>query len=567
MLFENLWSWFDGVKRDATLKINLEAHDHGDGHKLNRHLGLVSVFLFTVTSAVGAGILTTPGIIANQHSGSYAWLSYLMAGAVCLPAALCLAKMASMTSRSGSTGSYACLVLGQLVGMLMFVDVMMECIGGTAAVAVSQADHIKMMLRVAFDYELPRVITTSPADVNWSYFFTGLTCGIGGGLLAFKGWGIWKDETSGEGTLQQANALTGSRKNRKFLAGLMLGVGGLVGIYGLVYFIAFHVTLPSVNLLAVIVVAGITVILLRGVKETAFLTNIFTVVKLLLLLVIVAILGSNFDWSNINRPIPEDLTGPIGGAALAFFAFVGLDMATMTAGETRNPKRNVPLGMVLGLGAVTVLYVLASFTLCGAVPYEQLAGEHGHEQAAPMVKALEILGYKSAVIAVGIGSTVALVSVLLASAYASTRLLYNMAQHGLLPPIFCQVSANRKVPVFATLVIGGFVSILCGTLVVDELMHLCNIGTMTAFITVSLTVFVWTIRHTNWKDGKELRSGIFWIVVSVAGALGSGRLMLELPWTAFARLLVVWTIVCLIFVFYSRHHSLARTQAANLENE
>lgn len=548
MNLSSVRQWLAGVKHDAKLTINIE-EAHGQD-KLNRQLGLISVVLFTITQAVGAGILTTPGIIARDYAGPFGWVSFLWAGLICAPAALCLAKMASITSRSGSTGSYACLVLGQFVGFLMFFDVMLECLGGTAAVAVSQADHIKMILRIAFGLHLPDVITKTPEVVQWGQLGLAIIGGIASTLLIRFG-------------LRNRTSLEPQKRRFAFAS---LTAGGAAGVFGLICAIGFAAALPSINLLSMGVVGLITVILLRGIKETAFLTNVFTITKLIVITFIVFLLAQHYDPANLALPVPAHLPGSLAGASIAFFAFVGLDLATMTAGETKNARRNVPVGMLIGLVAVTVMYIVAAYFLSAAVPYTQI-GVGGHEEAAPMAQALEILGYKSAVVWVAFGSTVALISVLLASAYSTTRLVYNMAQHKLLPEAFEKVSEKRQVPVLATLMVGGGVALLTGLLAVGELMHLTNIGTMTAFITISLTVLVKTLRETNWKNRVELRSGIFWIVVAALGVLGSGRLMIELPWEAFARLAVVWSAVTLLFVFYSRHRSLARFQNANKKDE
>nr|MDZ4834554.1 amino acid permease [Candidatus Melainabacteria bacterium] len=283
------------------------------------------------------------------------------------------------------------------------------------------------------------------------------------------------------------------------------------------------------------------------------------ITKLIVLGVIIYFLRKHYDPANLALPVPPELPGSLAGASVAFFAFVGLDLATTTAGEVKNSKRNVPLGMLIGLACVTMLYFLAAYYLTAAVPYYKL-GNGGEGDAAPMVQALELLGYKSAAIWVGLGSTIALVSVVLASAYATTRLLFNMAQHGLMPSAFEQVSEKRQVPVLATLVVCFGIAMLTALMEVKELMHLTNIGTMTAFMTISLTVLILSIRESEWRTKRGVLKGTFWVVVALAGIAGPARLLLELPWEAFARLIVVWGAVIVLFVTYSRHHSLARKQ-------
>ncbi len=545
----SLSNWISGVWHDATLKINIEEQHSGNTATLMRQMGLFSVILFTITSAVGSGILTTPGIIARDYAGPHAYMSFLKAGMICLCPALCLAYMASRTMKSGSTGSYACLVLGQLPGLLMFVDVMMECIGGTAAVAVSQAEHINMIIRLVADewfgvknVHLPVWFTKTPTDVNWLALFGAITSGA----VAFSAYSY------GRRVITSPAQLTIRAKAAYGFASITVALSAFLAF-------TFVSQLASINGLSMLVVLLVMGILLRGVKETAVLTNVFTITKLVVLGVIILFLAQHYDPANLSLPVPPELPGSLAGASVAFFAFVGLDLATTTAGEVKNAKRNVPLGMLIGLASVTVLYFLAAYFLTAAVPYDQL-GAGGDGDAAPMVKALEILGYKSAAIWVGLGSTVALVSVVLASAYATTRLLYNMAQHGLMPSAFEKVSEKRKVPVLATIVVGCGISLLTGLMEVKELMHLTNIGTMTAFITISLTVLVLTIKETAWRTRSGAAKGIFWVVVALLGIAGPARLLFELPWEAFARLVVVWGAVLVLFITYSRHHSLARKQ-------
>lgn len=600
-------SWCSGVYRDARLKINVEEHHQTD--TLVRQLGLFSVILFTITQAVGAGILTTPGIISRDYAGSHAFLSFLWAGLICAPPALCLAKMSRFTSKSGSTGSYACLVLGQFVGLLMFVDVMLECMGGTAAVAVSQADHIKIFLRVAFGWHLPDAVTETPEAVAWLPLFGAIFAGTFGWLLAKSGWRslVAGDKACLPSWLRSVRQTIlpfgiGRFVTPRNLSLTTFGTGLALLLTAAVCTFIFLTRLPSVNLLSITVDGGITAVLLRGIKETKNMTNAFTILKIVVVSVIVYLLAQHYNPANLAIPLTAHQNGPLAGAAVAFFAFVGLDLATMTAAETKNAKRNVPLGMIIGLIAVTVLYVATAYFYNAAVPFDAI--KTGKEEAAPLAQALELLGYKSALIWVTLGSTLALISVLLASAYSTTRLIYNMAQHGLLPAQFERVSEKRQVPVLATLTVGGLVALLTGLLAVGELMHLTNIGTMTAFITISLTVLVKTVRETDWRSlvvtpiwslvvapiwnllplaisGKSahektewraaavvlvknlprLGMTLFWIVVAILGVLGPARLLKELPPEAFYRLIFVWGTVTLLFIFYSRHHSLARKQA------
>lgn len=545
----NLRKWFGGVVADARTTIDID--EHGKSEQLVRHLGLFSIVVFTVTQAVGAGILTTPGIIATKYAGSWGFLSFLWAGLIVIPPAMCIAYNASRSGSAGSTGSYASKYLGQYIGFLMFVDVMLECVGGTAAVAVSQADHILLMAGVKQgDVGWWSFWTTTPVHgVNWWTLLSALTIAGGGLWMALKGMR----------NLRATYPAHIDPRTDRIMGGALTGFGILTVIGGAA--LALCYALPSINLLSVAVVFAVTLVLLRGIKETAMFTNVFTGIKLLTLAAICVLLGLHFDWALINQPLPAGLPGTLAGASGAFFAYVGLDLATTSAGETKNPKRNVPLGMLLGAVLVMILYVVASACLNGSVPLEVLAkGEH---KAAPFANALIYLGYEGAAWWVALGSTVAMVSVVLASAYSTTRLLFNISQHRLLPGWFEQVSEEKTwfwgkgVPVVATLTVAAFISFLTALLDVEELMHLTNIGTMTAFITVSAIVLVNVIRETNWRSVGALKGG-FWGFVALLGIAGPARLMAELPIEAYVRLGVVWTLVTVVFVCYSRKHSLAK---------
>lgn len=622
-----LASWFGGVVKDAGAKIDVEGGHGEDKGELIRHMGLLTLVFFTITQAVGAGILTTPGLISAKAAGSWAFMSYLWAGLIVAPAVLNLAYNAMRSSRAGSTGSYASKYFGQLVGLLMFMDVMLECVGGTAAVAVSQGEHVKLIFDIwakssgevivpgfhwmslvwmgligfvavkvmAYGTKLRQVWKTQRAE---GIGLTGRLCSASqrlavlavGAVLLFWSGCYGADflrhlpdylTTSPKNVLWDALGIfvvggafgvgltyygIKARWNRKLalpnrILNLSLRLGGLVVGLGLVMWalvsgIQFACHLESVNLLSVLVIAAITVVLLRGIKETAWITNAFTVLKLVVLAVIILMLRRHFDWANINRPIPEDLPGTLAGASTAFFAYVGLDMATTSAGETKNPTRNVPLGMMIGAVVVMLLYVTAALVLNGAVPYEKLQGS-----SAPFSKALVELGYTQAATWVAIASTLAMVSVVLASAYSTTRLLYNVAEHDMLP-WFNKVN-SKGVPVIATLTVGAFIGVLTALLDVDELMHLTNIGTMTAFITVSAIVFVKELRETKWGSKDALRGGL-WVLSGVLGMVGPGILVYQLACiapSALIRLLLVWGAVILLFVFYTRHRTRARVAA------
>jgi APA family basic amino acid/polyamine antiporter len=273
------------------------------------------------------------------------------------------------------------------------------------------------------------------------------------------------------------------------------------------------------------------------------------VVKLIVLALFVVVGGAHIDTANYVPFAPNGWRGIHQGAAIVFFAYIGFDAISTAAEETKNPQRNLPIGILGGLGVCTLIYVVVGIVATGLVPYAQL------KAADPLAKALDVAGLQTAGWIVSFGAVVSLTAVLLVFQYGQPRIFFAMARDGLLPAWAARVSQKRRVPHITTLVTG--VAVALGALVADEneIYDLTNIGTLSAFAIVCIGVLV--LRHVEPSRPRPFRVPFVW-PVTLCGALACLYTMLGLPRTAWERF-GIWLIIgALIYFGYSIRHSRLR---------
>jgi APA family basic amino acid/polyamine antiporter len=305
------------------------------------------------------------------------------------------------------------------------------------------------------------------------------------------------------------------------------------------------------NLPAFGIVAFITWLLLLGVKESSRANNIMVAVKLLVLGLFVIVGAMHIDTANYVPFAPNGWRGIHQGAAIVFFAYIGFDAISTAAEETRNPQRNLPIGILAGLGICTVIYVIVGIVATGLVPYEQLRA------ADPLAKALDVAGLQTAGWIVSFGAVVSLTAVLLVFQYGQPRIFFAMARDGLLPQWAARVSEKRRVPHITTIVTGVVVAV--GALFADEneIYDLTNIGTLSAFAIVCIGVLV--LRYIEPERPRPFRVPFVW-PVTLLGAVACLYTMLGLPRTAWERF-GIWLIIgALIYIAYGYRHSRLRRQ-------
>jgi len=294
-----------------------------------------------------------------------------------------------------------------------------------------------------------------------------------------------------------------------------------------------------INLPAFAIVAAITVLLLQGVKESTRANNIMVVVKLLVLALFVGVGAMHIDTANYTPFAPNGFRGIHQGAAIVFFAYIGFDAISTAAEETRNPQRNLPLGILGGLGVCTLIYVIVGFVATGLVPYDQL------KSSDPLAKALQIAGLGTASWIVAAGAVVSMAAVLLVFQYGQPRIFYAMARDGLLPKFAAKLHPKTRTPHVTTTLTG--ICVALGALVADDAAtyDLTNIGTLAAFAVVCIGVLVLRLREPD--RPRPFKVPFFWLVC-LGGAGACVFVMQGLPasaWIAFG----VWMAIGLTVYF------------------
>ena len=475
----------------------------GGAQSLKRALGAGDLIMLAIGAVIGAGIFSSigtaaagevrpDGTIVRAAAGPALILSFALLGVVCGLAALCYAELAAMIPQSGSAYAYSYATLGELVAWVIGWDLILEYAVGNIAVAVA-----------------------------WSGYFTSFMSGFG---VAFPDW-----LTHG----YRSVTLSADPAVRA-----LLETAPRIGDVPIL-----------LNLPAFAIVMAVTWVLLLGVRESARANNVMVVIKLLVLGVFVVVGGMHIDTANFVPFAPNGWTGIHQGAAIVFFAYIGFDAVSTAAEETRNPQRNLPIGIMGGLAVCTLIYVVVGIVATGVVPYSDLRA------ADPLARALEIAGLGTAGWIVSFGAVISITAVLLVFQYGQPRIFFAMARDGLLPAWAAKVSAKRKVPHVTTWATGIVVAL--GALVADEneIYDLTNIGTLSAFAIVCIGVLV--LRYVEPGRPRPFRVPFVW-AVSLLGAGACFYTMLGLPPTAWERFGIWLLLGGLIYGFHGYRHSRLR---------
>jgi APA family basic amino acid/polyamine antiporter len=487
---------------------------------LKRSLGAFQLTLLGIGAVIGTGIFVLTATAA-QKAGPGMMISFMVAGAVCAVAALCYSELASMVPVAGSAYTYSYAVMGEAMAWMVGWALILEYALGASAVAV-----------------------------GWSGFITGLLDHIG----------IHVPHALAVGPPIQWGFLQGGE------------IGGIV------------------NLPAVLIVAVVTTLLVIGTKESATVNAVLVCIKvaaltLFLIITLPMVSGhmTNFEpfaprgWGN---PLSSSGTGILGAAASIFFAYVGFDAVSTAAEETKNPQRNVPIGLIGSLLICTVFYLLVSAGVVGAHgaqpvmnPATGLAFKEGSPELyasaacqaanAPTVCSKEALAYILRQVSnplfgnlVGLAAAIALPSVVLLMMYGQTRIFFVMARDGLLPERLSTVHERFRTPYIVTIVTGVVVAIAAAFLPVGTLADYSNAGTLFAFAAVSLGVMI--LRKKDPSRPRPFRTPALFVVAPLSIA---GCLLLFVNLNNESKLLFVsWTVLGLViyFLYGYRHSNVAR---------
>ena len=480
--------------------------DDGSPNSLKRVLGAGDLIMLAIGAVIGAGIFSSigtaaageilpTGVVVRYGAGPALVVSFILLGVVCGLAALCYAELAAMIPQAGSAYAYSYATLGEVIAWIIGWDLILEYAVGNIAVAVAWSGYFVSFLS-AFNVHFPDY----------------LTHGYRSALLS--------SDPAVHSLLQTAPRI------------------GSIPIL--------------LNLPAFAIVMAITWLLLRGVKESARANNIMVVIKLLVLGLFVVVGAMHIDTSNYVPFAPNGWRGIHQGAAIVFFAYIGFDAISTAAEETKNPQRNMPIGILGGLAICTVIYVIVGAVATGMVPYQQLRA------ADPLAKALTLAGMSTASWIVSLGAVVSLSAVLLVFQYGQPRIFFAMARDGLLPRWAAKVHPKTRVPHITTLITG--LAVAAGALLADEneIYDLTNIGTLSAFAIVCIGVLA--LRYLEPDRPRPFKVKFVW-PVTILGAAACVYIMFGLPVRAWERF-AVWLVMGMIlyFAYGYRNSTLRRSR-------
>jgi APA family basic amino acid/polyamine antiporter len=317
----------------------------------------------------------------------------------------------------------------------------------------------------------------------------------------------------------------------------------------------FERTGAVVNLPAALIVLAVTVLLVRGVKESARLNTAIVFVKVTVVLLFIALAARFVNTANWHPFVPENtgkfghfgVSGVLQGATKVFFAYIGFDAVSTAAQETRNPQKDLPAGILGSLAICTVLYIAVSLILTGVVSYTKLDVPH------PIALGVEATGQRWLATAVEIGAIAGLSSVMLVMLLGQPRIFFAMAHDGLFPSIAARIHPRYGTPYITTIITGVACAVAGAVLPIDILAELTSIGTLFAFVLVSIGVLILRVRRPNLPRAFKAPGGPF--VVPLLGAFTSALLMYTATTATIIRLFVWMAIGLAIYFLYSRKHS------------
>ena len=482
---------FKGAFHTKNLDDILAAAKDGE-HSLRRSLGPVHVTLLGIGAIIGAGIFATVGTaaagdVARLGAGPSLMLSFMITAVVCAFTALCYAEFASMVPISGSAYTYSYATLGELIAWIIGWDLIIEYAVGNVAVAIS-----------------------------WASYFRSFLGGIG---IQFPLW------------------LATDYRTAAKIPGLYESAPHLFGV-------------PIVfNLLALGIVALLTVVLVWGIQESAKFNAGMVIVKIIVLLFFVGaalwFMSPGEMAQNWTPFQPNGWNGTLTGAAIIFFAYIGFDAVSTVAEETKKPSRDIPVGIIASLVICTILYVVVAAVFTGLLPYSDLVTKLATEKAEPLTLALEHVAPGAVWVKniVSFGAVVATTAVLLVFQLGQPRIFFSMARDGLIPQSFARVHPRFRTPHVTTILTGVAVGVVAAIANIDEMVDLTNIGTLFAFVLVCIGIPVLRIKDPNRPRPFRVPLGGFgaWFfpILGVVSCIG---LMVYLPpasWWRFIGWLVL----------------------------
>jgi basic amino acid/polyamine antiporter, APA family len=469
-----------------------EAQEVGE-HSLKRSLGPVNLVALGIGGIIGAGLFVRTAAAIADRAGPSVVLAFIVAGIGCAFAGLCYAEFASLIPVAGSAYTYSYATMGELVAWIIGWDLILEYAVAASTVAIAWSEYANRVLDW-FGLRLPYQWSHSPFE---------------------------HDPT---------------------------------GIHGML------------NIPAVFILLLLTLLLIRGTKESAFVNGLIVVLKVSIVLLFIGIGWGFINPANHTPLIPTATTyvtpqgithayggilGILGAAGVVFFAYIGFDAVSTAAQEARNPKRDMPIGILGSLAFCTVLYVLFAYVLSGVASVQDFRSA-GREASVAFAITKYMTGYewlsKSVTVAILAGFS----SVILVMLLGQSRVFFSMSRDGLVPRVFSDVHPRFRTPYKSNMLFFVFTGSLAAFVPADVTGEMTSIGTLFAFILVCAGVWILRVRRPDLERGFRVPAVP---VVSILGIIVCGAMIYGLGWTNWMRL-IVWLLIGFVFYFnYGKHHS------------
>src|SRR5438477_2030864 len=470
-----------------------EAREVGE-HSLKRSLGPINLVALGIGAIIGAGLFVRTAAAIADRAGPSVVLAFVVAGVGCAFAGLCYAEFASMIPVAGNAYTYSYATMGELVAWIIGWDLILEYAVGAATVAIAWSEYANRVLDW-FGLRIPYQWAHSPFehDINSA-------------------------------------------------------------VHGIM------------NTPAVFILLLLTLLLIRGTKESAFVTGLIVILKVTIVLLVIGIGWHFINPANHTPLIPAPTTyvtpqgithsyggilGILGAAGVVFFAYIGFDAVSTAAQEARNPKRDMPIGILGSLAFCTILYVLFSYVLSGVATVHDFRAA-GREASVAFAITKYMTGYewlsKSVTVAILAGFS----SVILVMLLGQSRVFFSMSRDGLVPRIFSEVHPRFRTPYKSNMLFFLFTGLFAAFVPADVTGEMTSIGTLFAFMLVCAGIWIMRVRSPELERGFRVPAAP---VVASLGIIVCGAMIYGLGWTNWMRL-IVWLAIGLVFYFsYGKSHS------------
>jgi basic amino acid/polyamine antiporter, APA family len=460
---------------------------------LKRSLSAYNLVALGIGAIIGAGLFSITGVAAATNAGAAITISFVVAAFGCAFAGLCYAEFASMIPVAGSAYTYSYATLGEFIAWIIGWDLVLEYALGAATVAISWSRYLGKFLE-HYDIHIPPYLAMSP----------------------------YETATLADGTV----------------------VSG------------------GINLPAIIIVVIISAVLIKGIQESAFVNAIIVTLKVTVVLIFIFLGWRYINPDNYVPYVPANngtfgefgFSGIIRAAGIVFFAYIGFDAVSTAAQESKNPKRDMPIGILGSLVICTILYVLFAHVMTGIANYKEFAGQDG---IAPVAVAISHTPYKFLQQAIILAILAGYTSVILVMLMGQSRVFFSMSRDGLLPGFFSAVHSKFKTPYKSNLLFMVFVGLFCGFVPARVVGEMVSIGTLLAFVLVCVGVWVMRVKMPEAPRGFKTPLVPLVPILGIVICLG---MMAFLPGDTWLRLLVWMSLGLVIYFVYSKKNSFLRKQ-------